>query len=78
MLTIYTTNTCAYCVMVKKFLDMKKVKYEVVNLDQNPEKRQELFAKTNAMTVPIAELGGEYVIGWNVGKLNQLIANGAV
>lgn len=70
---VYTTNTCAYCVIVKKYLDSKQVDYEVINLDDNPELRQELFQKTGAMTVPIIENNGEYVIGWNPAKLNALL-----
>lgn len=69
MPTVYTTSTCAYCVMVKKFLDMKKIAYKVVNLDDNPEKRQELLDKTGAMTVPITEVNGQFIIGWNPGQL---------
>lgn len=72
-MTVYTTNTCAYCVMVKKYLDNKQVQYEVVNLDDNPEKRQELFEKTGAMTVPITENNGKYVVGWNPGQLAAII-----
>ena len=38
-ITIFTTNTCAYCAMVKRWLDAKGFGYEVVNLDQNPERQ---------------------------------------
>lgn len=72
-MTVYTTNTCAYCVMVKKYLDNKGIQYEVVNLDDNPEKRQELFEKTGAMTVPITENNGQFVIGWNPGQLAAIL-----
>src|SRR6266511_4268159 len=53
-ITIFTTNTCSYCVMVKRFLDMKGQKYQVVNLDDQPERNQEaLDASGGALTVPI-------------------------
>lgn len=73
MITVYTTKTCAYCDMVKQFLNLKKKDYKVVDLEENPEVRQELFEKTGAMTVPITEAGGEFVIGWNRQRLAEVI-----
>lgn len=69
MVTIFTTNTCAYCQMVKMYLTKKGKEFNVVNLDDNPEVRQSLFEKTGAMTVPITQVGEEYIVGWNPAKL---------
>lgn len=73
MITIFTTNQCSYCQMVKKFLTMKGKEYEVVSLDDNPDIRQTLYEKTGAMTVPITQINEDYVIGWNPSKLLALI-----
>ena len=48
MITVFTTTTCAYCQMLKKYLTMKGYDYDVVNLDDDPTKRQELLEKTGA------------------------------
>lgn len=73
-ITIFTTNTCAYCGMVKKFLGTKGISYEEVNLDQNPERQQEAFALSGALTVPVtvvtkADDTQEVVVGYNLAKL---------
>lgn len=73
MTKIYTTKTCAYCGMVKKFLTAKGHAYEVVDLDDNPSERQRLYEATGAMTVPITEIKDQFVVGWNPGKLSQLL-----
>ena len=52
-ITIYTTNTCGYCSMVKKFLTAKGQTYEEVNLDQDPARQQEALALSGALTVPV-------------------------
>lgn len=70
---VYTTNSCAYCVMVKKYLTSKNVAFTEVNLEENPDKRQYLFEQTGAMTVPIVEKDGQYVVGWVPGELAKLI-----
>lgn len=78
-ITIFTTNTCAYCVMVKKFLDMKQQSYEVVNLDDHPERQTEAIELSGALAVPITVVTKdddqrEVVVGYNVAKLAQAVA----
>jgi len=79
-ITIFTTNTCAYCSMVKKFLDMKGHKYEVINLDDHPERNQEAYEISNgALTVPITVVTKhddtkEVVVGYNLSKLAPAVA----
>lgn len=79
-IAIYTTNTCAYCAMVKKWLDSKSLPYDVINLDEQPEKRQEAYdISSGATTVPItvvtkADDSKEVIVGWNPAKLTPAIA----
>lgn len=79
-ITIYTRTTCAYCVQVKKYLDMKNQTYEVINLDERPELADEVIKKSGAMTVPVVTIkddsGDEKVasIGWNPAALNAALA----
>jgi glutaredoxin 3 len=73
-ITIFTTNTCAYCVMVKRWLDAKGHSYEVVNLDTNPERQAEALALSGALTVPVTVVtkhddSKEVVVGFNLAKL---------
>ncbi len=73
-ITIFTTNTCAYCGMVKRWLDAKGHSYEVVNLDTNPERQAEAMALSGALTVPVTVVtkqddSKEVVVGFNLSKL---------
>jgi glutaredoxin len=52
---------------------MKGADYEVVNLDQNPEKQAEAYAISGALTVPITTDGDSVVIGWNAANLTSLL-----
>lgn len=73
MIRVFTTTTCAYCKMVKQYLTLKGKEFEVVNLDDNPEVRQELFEKTGALTVPITQVDDNYIIGWNRQRLAEVM-----
>lgn len=78
-ITIFTTNTCAYCVMVKKWLGAKGYNYEEVNLDQNPERQAEALQISGALTVPVTVVtkqddSREVVVGFNLAKLAPAVA----
>lgn len=73
-ITIFTTNTCAYCVMVKKWLSSKGMPYEEVNLDEAPERQKEAHELTGQLTVPVTVVtkqddSREVIVGYNLGKL---------
>ena len=78
-ITIYTTNTCAYCNMVKKYLQSKGQQFSEINLDQNPEKQQEAMEMSGAMTVPVTVVTKEddskqVVVGYNLSQLAPAIS----
>ncbi len=65
--------------MVKKYLDMKNHTYDIVNLDENPERQQEALALSGALTVPITVVtkqddSRDVVVGYNLAKLAPAIA----
>ncbi len=73
-ITIFTTNTCAYCVMVKKWLGAKGYAYQEVNLDEHPERQAEAVQLSGALTVPVTVItkdddSREVIIGYNLAKL---------
>jgi glutaredoxin 3 len=77
-ITVFTTTTCAYCGMVKKWLDAKGITYNVVNLDENPEMQKEVYQKSGALTVPVTlveneDASEEVVIGYNLARLAAVV-----
>jgi glutaredoxin len=73
MITVFSTKTCGYCKVVKQYLTTKGKEYQVVDLEDNPEIRQSLFEKTGALTVPITQIGEEYIVGWNRSRFAEVL-----
>lgn len=78
-ITIYTTNTCSYCGMVKRYLDSKALNYEVVNLEEHPERQAEALQMSGSLTVPITVVtkqddSKQVVVGYNLAQLAPAIA----
>lgn len=82
-ISIYTTNTCVYCVQVKKFLESKGLTYTLINLDDHPERTNELLELTGQLAVPVTVVADDadedapkdVTIGWNPGKLTAAVAS---
>jgi len=77
--TIFTTNTCGYCQMVKKYLGAKGVAYEEVNLDEHPDRQAEAISLSGAMTVPVTVVtqhddSQDVIVGYNLAKLAPAVA----
>lgn len=78
-ITVYTTSACAYCLMVKKYLESKGEEYKVVNLDEQPDQREHVAEISGSLTVPVTVVEKEaaepiVMVGWNPGKLSQALS----
>ncbi|MFC2162190.1 glutaredoxin family protein [Candidatus Altiarchaeota archaeon] len=62
---VYSTPTCPYCKMAKAFLDEKGVKYEDIDVAADREAAQEMIKKSGQMGVPVIDLKGKIIIGFD-------------
>ena len=72
--TLYTKDTCPYCINAKHLLDNKGVTYTEISVyDLSSEQRAEIAQKTNNYrTVPQIFIGDTFIGGFdNLNELNQ-------
>ena len=62
MITLYTTDPCAFCRQAKALLAARGLEYHEVNLAKDPDGRADLVRRTGQMTFPQI-LVGERTIG---------------
>lgn len=72
-ITIYSTPTCIYCRMAKDFLTDKNIPFTDYDLTQDAIKREEVIKKTGQMSVPVIEVDGEVMIGFDEEKLSKML-----
>lgn len=70
---IYTTSTCIWCVRVKEFLKENNVQFEEVNVGENQQAAEEMVKKSGQMGVPVTEIDGEIIVGFDETKLKQAL-----
>lgn len=73
---VYTTPTCGYCHQVKDFLSQKGVKFTEHDVSVNREAAEEMVSKTGQMGVPVITIDNEVVVGFDRGRLEQLLSRG--
>jgi glutaredoxin 3 len=71
--TVYTTTTCPYCVMVKNFLREQGVPFEEVNVQRDPVAARKLVETTGQIGVLQIEIDGQWVIGFDPDAIMQLL-----
>lgn len=72
-ITVYTTNTCPFCHMVKNFLREKGLFFKEVNVQQDPAAGQRLVETTGQMGVPQTNVNGQWVLGFDPNRIMSLI-----
>lgn len=70
---IYSTPTCPYCKMVKQFLKENNIEFEDVDVASNQTAAQEMVKKSGQMGVPVLDIAGQIVVGFDKGKIKQLL-----
>ena len=62
---IYTTNHCPFCHMAKEYFKKHDVKYMEINVEEDPEAAEEMIEKSGQMGVPVIEIDGTIIVGFN-------------
>ena len=84
-IVVYLTDWCPYCARALGLLEGKGASFEVINIDERPEARAEMMARSSGRrTVPQIFIGDTHVGGCDdlyaldaAGGLDPLLKSGA-
>jgi len=62
---VYSTPTCPYCVMAKDFFKDQNVDFEDVDVSKDHDAAKEMIEKSGQQGVPVIDIDGEIIIGFN-------------
>lgn len=72
-ITIYSTPTCVYCKTLKEYLTSKNIGYKEVDVSQNEAELEKMVAISGQMGVPVIEINGNVVIGFDREKIDEIL-----
>lgn len=73
MVTIYTTPSCVYCKMAKAFFAEHNVVFEEKDVTKDDAARDTMIQKSGQMGVPVIEVNGKVVVGFDEDALAKLL-----
>ena len=70
---IYSTSTCPWCIRAKQFLKDNNVQYADFDVSSNSEKAEEMTQKSGQMGVPVVDIEGTIIVGFDKEKIKQAL-----
>lgn len=70
---VYSSPLCGWCTKVKDYLDSKDVEYTSYNVSEDRDKALEMVDKSDQQGVPVLDIDGEIVIGFDQSKIDELL-----
>ena len=69
--TVYSTATCPFCIRAKQFLKDNNINFENIDVSSDQEKVQEMIKKTGQMGVPVIDIEGDIIVGFDKEKIGE-------
>ncbi len=70
---LFLTPGCPYCFTLKEFLKEHNIEFEDIDVSKDEKARDEMIEKSGKMEVPIIEIDGEIVAGFDKEKIVKLL-----
>jgi len=71
IIKIYTTPTCPWCKKTKEFFKEHNIEYEELDVAGNQETAKEMIDKSGQMGVPVVDIDGEIIVGYDIDRLKK-------
>lgn len=75
-ITIYSTPTCVYCNHAKEFFKKNNIAYTEYNVASDQDKRKEMVTKSGQLGVPVIDVDGQVMVGFDEETLAGLVGVG--
>ncbi len=76
-IVMYTTPTCGYCVQLKNYLRQRGITFVEHDVSRDPYRATEMVQLSGQQGVPVSVVDGQVVLGADIPRINQLLAQRA-
>jgi glutaredoxin-like YruB-family protein len=70
---IYSTPTCPWCARAKQFLRDNSIPFQDVDVSSDSEAQEEMIKKSGQMGVPVLDIDGTIIVGFDKGKIKEAL-----
>jgi glutaredoxin-like YruB-family protein len=68
---VYSTPTCPWCIRAKQFLKDNQIDFQSIDVSADQVAADEMMKKTGQMGVPVLDIDGEIIVGFDKEKIKQ-------
>lgn len=76
MTKIYSTPTCVYCKTLKGYFKKHEIEFEDIDISKDEKQLQKMIKESGQMTVPVVDIDGEIIVGFDKEKIDKLLKIG--
>jgi len=77
MTKVYSTPTCVYCKTLKLYLKNNNIEFEDIDVSKDEKQLQKMIKDSGQMGVPVVDIDGEIIVGFDKEKIDKLLKIGA-
>lgn len=70
---IFTTPTCTYCNMAKKYFREKGIKFKDVDVSRDAAAARDMVRRSGQQGVPVIDIGGKIIVGFDRPKIDKYL-----
>lgn len=70
---VFSTPTCPWCKKTKEFLKKKNIDFVDVDVSKDKDGQQEMMDKSGQMGVPVIDVNGKIIVGFDVEAINKAL-----
>jgi len=70
---LYSTPSCVYCNTLKMYFKKYNFNFEDIDVSKNEKELDQMIEKSGQMGVPVLDINGTIVIGFDKKKINDLL-----
>ena len=70
---VYSTPTCPYCSYAKAYFKQDNVSFEDIDVTKDRTKAQEMITKSGQMGVPVIDIDGNILVGFQPDAFDSLL-----
>ena len=70
---VFTAPTCSWCVRLKAYLRERQVPFREIDVARDQRAAQDLVRRTGQMGVPVIEIDGRPIVGFDKPQIDRLL-----
>ena len=70
---VFSTPSCSFCTAAKHYFRQQGVKFRDVDVSRDPAAARDMVRRSGQQGVPVIDIGGRIVVGFDRNKINQLL-----